>query len=478
MGYLPMPNVSAAPSEATVNISRSEPNGATLALRPANPVPRRVDVPHEPAQASSRAGWRWFVSGGGTALAVAAALWFLGSQLGLLGHDSRDELPPDTAASRDPAVTSVTAEPVSFRKVRRSVDAVGTLDAYEQITISPKVEGRIVKIHHEVADRVQPGDVLFELDRTDYELSVRQATQSLQVELARLGLDQLPPPTFDVGKLPAVTQALVKAENAADRLERSRTLAAQKAVTAENLADKIADHRVAQAEYESQVLIAKAGLATIHTRQEALAIAQQQLNETVVRAPTPTQPVPNESGRGVYAVSFRSISEGSFVKPGAEAFRLVIDQTLKLRAAVPELTGGDVEVGQASDVFVAARNKTVSGTVTRINPVIDSANRTFDVEIQIDNSRGELKAGGFAKTAIHVRDEEAAAVPLEAIVKFAGITKIFLISESKAEEVQVTLGTQGDAWVEIASPTLPRGAQVITSGQSALADGAAVQVRK
>ena len=35
---------------------------------------------------------------------------------------------------------------------RRSVEALGTLQAYEQITISPKVEGRIVKIHHEVAD--------------------------------------------------------------------------------------------------------------------------------------------------------------------------------------------------------------------------------------------------------------------------------------------------------------------------------------
>lgn len=471
-----MPNVSAAPSEPTVQISP-----ATVALRPANPIPRSAEVPplHSSPHTAphSKARLAWFLSGGAAALALAAALWFLGSQLGLLGHDKRDELPPEAAKTRNAGVTSVTVAPVAFRTVRRTVEAVGTLHAYEQITISPKVEGRILKIHHEVADRVKPGDVLFELDAADYELSVRQAAQSLQVELAKLGLDQLPPPSFDVGKLPAVVQAHTRAENAAARMERSRALAARNAVTAEDLADKVAEHRVAQSEYENQLLIAKGNLATALTKQEALAIAQQQLSETVVRVPTPTQPIPNISERGVYAVSMRSVAEGSFVRPGAEAFRLVIDQTLKMRAAVPEQSGAEVELGQTADVFASAHGKPVSGKVTRINPVIDSATRTFEVEIQIDNSRGTLKPGGFAKTGIHVRDEETAAIPLEAVVKFAGITKIFLAKQGKAEEVQVTLGIQGDTWVEVMSPTLPRGAQVITSGQSALADGAGVEVR-
>lgn len=468
-----MPNVSAAPSEQTVQISQ-----ATVALRPSNPVPRSAEGPlHRAPSPSSPPRLKWFLSGGGAALALAGAIWFLGSQFGLLGHDSREGLPPDGESSRDTSATAVTVEPIAFRTVRRSVEAVGTLHAYEQITISPKVEGRIVKILHDVSDRVKPGDVLFELDPTDYKLSVRQAAQSLQVELAKLGLEQIPPATFDVSKLPVVSQAMARLENAAARMERSRSLAARQAVTAEDLADKTSEHRVAQSEYENQLLIAKAGLATALSRQEALAIAQQQLAETVIRAPTPTKDVPNSNGRDVYAVSMRSVAEGSFVRPGAEAFRLVIDQTLKLRAAVPENAGSEVALGQVADVFIAGRAKPVQGTVSRINPVIDSATRTFEVEIQIDNSRGELKPGGFAKTAIYVHDDEAAAIPLEAVVKYAGITKIFLAADGKAKEVQVTLGIQGDTWVEVMSPALPRGARVVTSGQMALADGAPLEVR-
>ncbi|MEI8018197.1 MAG: hypothetical protein WCH39_08335, partial [Schlesneria sp.] len=74
-------------------------------------------------------------------------------------------------------------------------------------------------------------------------------------------------------------------------------------------------------------------------------------------------------------------------------------------------------------------------------------------------------------------DPEATTVPLSAVIQFAGITKIFLDDNGRAKEVPVTLGTQTTDWVEITKPQLPRGAQVITSGQSVIADGTEVNVR-
>ena len=73
---------------------------------------------------------------------------------------------------------------------------------------------------------------------------------------------------------------------------------------------------------------------------------------------------------------------------------------------------------------------------------------------------------------------EGLRVPIEAVVTFAGVTKLFLIEGGKAKEVQVTLGTQDTKWVEIASPPLAEGAQVVTSGQTAIADGSTVAVRE
>jgi hypothetical protein len=69
-------------------------------------------------------------------------------------------------------------------------------------------------------------------------------------------------------------------------------------------------------------------------------------------------------------------------------------------------------------------------------------------------------------------------VPLEALVSFAGVTKVFLVEGGVAKEVQVTLGMQGNDWVEIASPKLPPDGKVVTSGQTAIANGTAVSIRE
>jgi RND family efflux transporter MFP subunit len=419
-------------------------------------------------------GWRLL----GLALvhAALAGFWALGGAERF--RDTREAWPEDPAAAENhPARVSVTVEPVTFRAVQRSVEAVGTLYGFEEVAVSTKVEGRVRKISRDVADRVAPGELLAEIDPTDFDLSVRQAERGVQVELARLGLKEPPGPRFDITKVVPVMQAAARLENARARMERAQTLAARKAIAGEELADKITDHRVAQTEYDAQILAAQTGLATIQMKQEALAMSRQQLKDTLIYAPVPTLAVP-----GVpevrYAICARSVSEGTYAKAGTEVFRLVIDQALKLRALVPERFGGEVRVGQPATVHTAARPTPCEGVVARLNPAVDPVTRTFEVEIQVANPHGYLKPGSFAKAFILTRlDKEAATVPLEAVVQFAGITKIFLAEDGRAKIVPVTLGVQQTSWVEVASPPLPRDGRVVTSGHSALADGTPVTVR-
>jgi RND family efflux transporter MFP subunit len=366
---------------------------------------------------------------------------------------------------------------VAHRFVQRTVEAVGTLHGFEEVAISAKVEGRVRRLLRDVADRVKPGELLLEIDPTDYELAVRQADKALHVELAKLGSQELPEPGFDVTKVPSVLQARARMENAQVRMQRAQT--AGVGASREDLADKTADYRVAEAEYQNQILLTRAGLATVQMKHEALAIARQQLKDTQISGPTPTLAVPGAENGVTYVVTHRPVAEGSFVRPGTEVFRLVIDRTLKLRVPVPERYSPEVRLGQKADVHTAAYAHPFAGTVTRINPAVEPATRTFEVEIQIPNPDGVLKPGGFAKAAILTRvDQDAVTVPLAALSNFAGITKVFVAEDGKAKEVQVTLGVQTTEWVEIAKPALPRGAQVVTSGQSALADGSAVTVRQ
>jgi RND family efflux transporter MFP subunit len=409
---------------------------------------------------------------------AGAVLWTVGGAV--FSQREREALPKDDPTTAvDPSAVVVTAAPVAFQPVQRTVEAVGTLAAYEEVPLAAKVEGRVRKVLHDVADRVPPGELLIEIDPTDYDLSVRQAERAVQVELAKLGLTELPAPSYDVSDIPSVKQADARRENAKLRLERSRMLIQRQANSSEELADRSADFRMAQAEYDNQLLQARTGLMAIQLKQESLAIAQQQRRDTEVRAPKPTQPVPGAESGATYAISQRAVAEGSYVRAGAEVCKVLIEQTLKLRVSVPEAHSAAIRVGQQANVFTAAHARPFTGTVGRINPAVDATTRTFEVEILVPNRQCELKPGSFAKTAIHTRlDRETATVPLEALVSFAGVTKVFLIENGHVREVPVTLGVQSTTWVEIVSPELPRDARVVTSGQSVLATGAAVTIRR
>jgi len=409
-----------------------------------------------------------------------AALGCLGVALVLGCNQSREVLPPvaDAAAGSSTAVM-VTVQPVTFRSVQRTVGLVGTLHGYEEISLGAKVEGRVRKIAHDVADRVKPGEILLEIDPTDYQLNVRQAQRALQVELAKLGLEELPVGKVDVTRVPTVVQAQLRRDNAQKRMERAKTLVEKKASAEEELSEKISEFRVAQAEYDNQVLVAKAGIAAIQVKNEALSIAKQQLLDTIVRVPEPSLPVPGVEHGASYAITSRAVAEGSYVMPGADVFKIVIESPLKFRGRVPERKSSEVRLGQKAEIYTAAYPRSFPGEVTRINPSIDPQTRTFEVEILVPNTQSELKPGGFAKTAILTEvDERTPTVPLEAPVQVAGVTKIFLVEDGHAKEVQVTLGVQGSDWVEIATPKLPADAQVVTSGQTAIADRSAVAVRE
>jgi RND family efflux transporter MFP subunit len=128
------------------------------------------------------------------------------------------------------------------------------------------------------------------------------------------------------------------------------------------------------------------------------------------------------------------------------------------------------------------------GRVAHVGPAVDRVSRTFLVEVHVPNQKRRLRAGCFATAEIVVgEDHTALTVPEEAIVSFAGVTKVFVVAEggSVAREIAVELGRGLEVggspaprhWVEVKGD-LPAGGLVVTSGQSQLADGVAVRVRE
>jgi multidrug efflux pump subunit AcrA (membrane-fusion protein) len=99
----------------------------------------------------------------------------------------------------------------------------------------------------------------------------------------------------------------------------------------------------------------------------------------------------------------------------------------------------------------------------------------------VRNDDGELHPGGFAKASILTRrDSQAHVVPMEAVVRFAGVTKIFIVEEKDgkpvARAINVTTGQESGGLVEVIGE-IPSNARVVTTGQTQLADGTAVVIR-
>ncbi|XZE45386.1 efflux RND transporter periplasmic adaptor subunit [Pirellulaceae bacterium SH467] len=404
---------------------------------------------------------------------------FIAGRFLLQGHGGGShslQLGPKDSADIPSDAVVVTSAPVVLQDVQRSVQAVGTLFGFEELALSSKLEGRVTKIHFDLGAVVKPGDVLLEIDSTDFRLALEQAERSLQTELAKWGFKSVPSPDVDVSSLPSVVSAKLRFELAQSRLIRMLPLQASNAISVEDLEQAKSDAKVMESEWKNQVLLANAAAATARLRAADLEIAQQRLSDCEIRVPIPTlQDNPDEL---FYTISERMVTEGTLLRPGTEVFRLVLGKSLKLRLSVPESNAAKIAIGQSVVVQIASTTNPEHGVVTNLSPSIERNTRTFQVEVTVPNDSGLCKPGGFAKAQILVGEKEIAkTVPPSSLYSLAGIQKIFVIEGNIAKEVRVTLGEQTSDWIEIASPDLPANARVATSGQRLLSDGITVVER-
>jgi RND family efflux transporter MFP subunit len=370
-------------------------------------------------------------------------------------------------ASSAPDPIAVTVEPAARESLKRIVGVVGTLHGDEEATISNKVAGRVGKIRADVGDVVAGGALLAEIETQDFVLAEQRAASALDVALARLGTSKPPGEDFDVDKVASVVRAAAELENAKIKLARIVELSklGKGFVAAEQITNAETAVKVASATLDNERVSARALMAEARQRQAEVAQAKQQLSDTRVAAPL---------GERSFAVTARRVSPGEYLEEGKPLFGLVASDPLKLKAAVPERFTAVLKVGQQADVRVAAHGDRVfAGKISRINPSVDPSNRTFGIEVLVPNGAGELRPGSFGRADVLIGIEEAVTVPLDAIVSFAGITKIFTVRDGAARELRVVPGQRSGARVEI--PGLESDAQVVTRGQTILVDGTPVR---
>lgn len=89
----------------------------------------------------------------------------------LSGCGKSDAEPTQQAAK----ATNVTVYSVQPDSIENTVSYTGEIKAAEQVSVSPKISGKAVKVNVKEGDWVNAGDVLIELDSTDLQLTYNQA---------------------------------------------------------------------------------------------------------------------------------------------------------------------------------------------------------------------------------------------------------------------------------------------------------------
>jgi membrane fusion protein, multidrug efflux system len=322
------------------------------------------------------------------------------------------------------AAVPVTVARVEMVPLDRTISIVGTLYPKDEATVAAQVEGQVEQTRVDFGDRVSEGQELARIDTTAYDSLARQAAANLE-------------------------RARASAANAEQNLQRVRLLRTDKIASASQF-----DEAEAQA---------KQGRAEVSAAEAADAIAELNLARSRVKSPFDG------------AVAERIASAGDYLKVGSPLFRLVNDAVLKFIFQVPERHASFVTkklpVQFSVDNFPG---ETFTGSVYLISPAVSTATRAFNVGALVTNTDFRLKANTFARGRLTLEHAvPTAMVPLDAVVSFAGVTKVFVVEGDVARARSVEAGRIQDGRQEILDG-LRAGERVVTSGQTQLSDGTKV----
>jgi RND family efflux transporter MFP subunit len=344
--------------------------------------------------------------------------------------------------------------PAAQDTVARGTVVTGTLAAEDQVVLSFKVSGRLSEIGVDLGSRVRRGQIIAQLDPTDFRLRVRQAEAALQQARARLGLS--PDGTddrVDPEHTPVVRQAHAMLDEARRSRDRMATLWERQLIARAELDTATATLQVAEGRYQDAIEEVRNRQAVLAERRSELAIARQQLLDSELKAPLDG------------AVRQRQASAGEYLAAGSPVVTLVRIHPLRLRLAVPERMAADVRVGQQVNVKVERDRTVYRGQVARLSPAISEEDRTLMVEAEVPNEHGQLRPGAFAEAEIVTETEERAVfVPVSSIVTFAGIEKVMTVEDGLSIEKRVETGRRLGEQVEIVEGLKPEELVVVEPG--------------
>ena len=331
---------------------------------------------------------------------------------------SCDMQPPGAAAGAETTAEEkslpVKVMSLEYRETAVEQRITSTIVAFEETYLSPALQGRIRSVKVEVNDHVKKGQLLAEMDRT-------------QLDQTRLQYEQL---KTDLTRMDTLIKHGSMTQQAYDQMK-------------------------AQVE-STQLILTNLEENTLLRAPYSGVITGKYYNDGELFSPAPNTPV----GKAAL-VSMMQL----------DPVKLMVNLSEKY---LPLVKSG-MTATVTTDVYPEAN---FTGRVFRIHPTISAATRTFVVEVKVSNRSEQLKPGMFARVRLKLGEASALMVPAIAVLQQTGTNEryVMLHENGMAKKVTVQIVNRHDDQLEISSPVIKGGEQLIYAGQTRLEDGAKVNV--
>jgi multidrug efflux system membrane fusion protein len=328
----------------------------------------------------------------------------------------------------------VTVAPVSQTSFPVLLSGLGTVQAFNTVTVRSRVDGEIIRIAFKEGDIVKRGDLLAQIDSRPYRAAVDQATAKKAQDEATLN-------------------------NAKLDLQRYSTLAKQEFASRQQL--------------DTQVATVAQGTALVQADQAALENAQTQLAYTEIKAPI--------GGR----VGFRLVDQGNIVTAGSQNGIVSIAQLQPISVLFTLPEGQINRVNDAmsrGNVAVTAytadgSRRLAQGTLAVINNQVDTATGVVQLKATFANTDNALWPGQSVSAKALVETlQNVVVVPQSGIQHSQQGLLAFVINDQQRAEmrpIQVSESNSDDA---VVTKGLSAGERVVVSGQYRLQNGSPVVV--
>lgn len=207
------------------------------------------------------------------------------------------------------------------------------------VTINPDLKALIKTINVGIGDRVSKGDVLFELDKAQFQAAVDQNAADIDAQKAEVDRLQaaLELSKATIKRVEAQARTADANRDAAQKLqERGSPASSELRVLRVTQAADAADAAVleAKASQRQAVFALTAGRAKVKSIQGLLDKAKSDLDRTTYRAPADGVMINWQARPGTITATLRSSAVGTFMETGNTRILIVLPQNLLRNVAV------------------------------------------------------------------------------------------------------------------------------------------------